>query len=125
MNVVVTLEATSCCVCGVEFAMPDVLLRKRLANKGSFWCPNGHSLAFTESSVQRLQRQLNAAQDATARAEARARDAENRRRAAVGQTTKLRNRISDGVCPCCHRTFVNVQRHMATKHPDFAGEEPT
>jgi hypothetical protein len=22
-------------------------------------------------------------------------------------------------CPCCNRTFLNVQRHMASKHPEL------
>jgi hypothetical protein len=27
------------------------------------------------------------------------------------------------VCPCCNRTFSNLQRHMAHKHPQFAKVE--
>lgn len=22
-------------------------------------------------------------------------------------------------CPCCNRTFQNLQRHMTSKHPDY------
>jgi hypothetical protein len=39
-----------------------------------------------------------------------------------GQTTKARNqleRVGNGVCPCCTRSFTNLRRHMATKHPGF------
>jgi hypothetical protein len=27
-------------------------------------------------------------------------------------------RVHRGVCPCCKRTFQNIQRHMETKHPE-------
>lgn len=30
-----------------------------------------------------------------------------------------------GVCPCCNRTFSDLQRHMASKHKGFAAEEVT
>jgi len=33
--------------------------------------------------------------------------------------TRMTNRIAFGVCPCCHRHFDNLQRHIATKHPEF------
>lgn len=39
-----------------------------------------------------------------------------------GQVTKLRKRAKAGVCPCCNRTFVGLQRHMAQKHPEFSCE---
>lgn len=37
-----------------------------------------------------------------------------------GVVTRTRNRIANGVCPCCDRSFTNLQRHMASKHPDYA-----
>jgi hypothetical protein len=27
--------------------------------------------------------------------------------------------VANGVCPCCNRTFQNLARHMAGKHPDY------
>lgn len=35
------------------------------------------------------------------------------------QLTKTRKRIANGVCPCCHRTFQNLARHMAGQHPAY------
>ena len=32
-------------------------------------------------------------------------------------------RVAEGVCNCCNRKFVNVARHMKTKHPAFVGIE--
>jgi hypothetical protein len=36
-----------------------------------------------------------------------------------GVKTRMANRIKHGVCPCCNRTFLNLQRHMTTQHPSF------
>jgi hypothetical protein len=49
---------TSCCACGVAIGMPASLLKARQQDQQSFWCPNGHSQKFTESTADRLQRQL-------------------------------------------------------------------
>lgn len=31
---------------------------------------------------------------------------------------QTKRRALAGVCPCCTRTFQNVQRHMKSKHPN-------
>ena len=50
----------------------------------------------------------------------RQRDAEQRAHSATkGQLTRARKRAANGVCPCCHRSFENVARHVAKQHPDF------
>ncbi len=36
-----------------------------------------------------------------------------------GVTTRIKNRIGNGVCPCCKRTFTNLARHMKGQHPDY------
>lgn len=48
---------------------------------------------------------------------------ERRLAAQRGVTTRLKNRVANGVCPCCNRTFANLQRHMSTKHKGFIAEE--
>jgi hypothetical protein len=53
------LEWVSCCACGVAFAAPASFWKGRRANRAEFFCPNGHSQSFTESTADRLQRELN------------------------------------------------------------------
>lgn len=36
-----------------------------------------------------------------------------------GVTTRIKNRVKHGVCPCCQRTFRQLAAHMKSKHPDF------
>lgn len=35
------------------------------------------------------------------------------------QLTKTKKRVSNGVCPCCNRTFKQLARHMENKHPEY------
>lgn len=122
-------EVVSCCNCQQIFAVPGVV-RRRWQEKGTtFYCPNGHAQHYTESDVQKLQKQLadekrrrewyerNAADERAARERT-----QRRLIAAKGQQTKLRNRVKNGVCPCCTRTFMNLQQHMKTQHPEFQAE---
>lgn len=39
-----------------------------------------------------------------------------------GQVTKVKRRVSKGVCPCCNRTFENLARNMESQHPAYGGE---
>lgn len=33
----------------------------------------------------------------------------------------IKKRVQGGACPCCNRHFVQLERHMATKHPEIVG----
>lgn len=128
---VTTFEIVTCCKCSVQFAMPTELQRRRLDDRGDFYCPNGHSQHYTgKSEAQRQQERADLAERRLANAQenariARAEQVTTRRQlsAAKGQLTKTRNRIAKGVCPCCNRSFANVARHMAGQHPDYAAKE--
>lgn len=120
-------ETIYCYKCGIPFAVPSNIRRRWVDSGDSFYCPSGHSQCYTESTVQRLKKQLQqekkfkewAKQDAiNARDEARFQA--NRARAQKAAKTRIKNRIAAGVCPCCNRTFKNLARHMTSQHPDFS-----
>ena len=113
--------------CGVHFALADDFIAARRADRRTFWCPNGHTRWYpgkTEAQEQkaradRLQRQLEQ-RDEDIRFEQRRLDQERRAHAATkGKLTKTKNRTANGVCPCCNRHFVNLERHMSNQHPDY------
>lgn len=118
-----TLETTTCPNCGVLFAVPAHLIGEKRRTAGSLTCPNGHSLGWHETESDRLKRKLAEAerQRDDARAEAARKD--RLLTAQKAQATKFKNRVANGVCPCCNRTFVKLGRHMATKHPDYKAQE--
>lgn len=108
----VTLESISCGECGILYAMPDWKLNRLRETGEGFFCPNGHNRIFTETTVNKLRKQLESqTREATRQAE-RALKAEK-------EVKRLNKRTSLGVCPCCKRTFSQLARHMKSKHPKF------
>lgn len=122
----IRLTTDVCATCGITFAVPDSWQQRRRDDGKTFYCPNGHSLHFgkntLEKRLERAERERNAAQVGLGAARDQL-DAERRSHAATkGQLTKTRKRVSAGVCPCCHRTFQNVARHMAGQHPEYGSD---
>jgi uncharacterized C2H2 Zn-finger protein len=116
-NVLVT---ETCCQCGVLFAMPEDLQRAlRKEHARSFYCPNGHSQHYigkTEAQKQRERAERLKAQLTHTRDQLET--AENRRRAEKAAKTRVLNRVKNGVCPHCKRTFKDLADHMKTKHAE-------
>lgn len=116
-----TLTVIECAACHMDFAVQNEFQRDRRSDHTRFYCPAGHVNYYPQKS------DVDKARARAEHAEARATalkdqlDATERsRRALKGQVTKVRNRVSKGVCPCCNRHFENVERHMTTKHPEYA-----
>lgn len=113
----VTME---CGECGTVFAVSSHF-NEKLRETGQRWyCPNGHCRVYTETTVQKLQKQLKTAQEEAERQRQARLDAERRTTAQIGINTKLKKRIHAGVCPHCQRTFKQLAAHMKTQHPDVA-----
>lgn len=125
-----------CPTCHVHYAVPQAMMERKQRDGGNWYCPNGHSLVFKAPEIDGIRAERDRLKQAMAQkddelaqarrvAERRGEDLEHERRrvsAAKGQVTRLKNRASAGVCPCCNRTFVDLQRHMSTKHPAFKDE---
>jgi hypothetical protein len=124
-----TLVVEQCYKCAVLFAFPYELQQSLLKDHArEFYCPNGHSQHYigkTEAEKEReradrLARQVEA-READIRFEQRRLENARRAHAATkGQLTKIKKRVANGVCPCCTRHFVNVERHIKSQHPDYA-----
>lgn len=120
-------EVEHCCSCGMAFAMTTDFQKRRLDDRKSFYCPAGHSQYYSgKTEAQKLRDKLK---ERDREVEAANRLAEQQRQAAYEQRQraasisrsyqKVRERVRNGVCPCCNRTFENLARHMATKHADY------
>ncbi len=119
-----TLELITCVRCGVAFAAPTDMLDRRRQDHDSFYCPNGHNLSFPQQSdAEKAQAEAEKYKKLWKQEQAYAADVLNERNAAQKQMTKLKKRVAHGVCPCCNRSFVQLARHMATKHPDYTKED--
>lgn len=109
-----------CCNCRMPFLMPKSFQKEALEDPSiCFHCPQGHSQHYTgPSEAQRLKKQLEIERlehEKQMQANTnRLLDEINTRKKAERQLKRVHN----GVCPCCNRSFVNLQRHMKTKHPE-------
>ncbi len=111
------LTVMECGECGISFAVPERWRQEREDTGKGWYCPNGHSRVYRESTVQKLEKQVERERAARVAAQDQATAAERSVAAIKGELTKVKNRIANGVCPECHRQFQNVSRHMESKHP--------
>lgn len=125
------------CTCGLIFAVPSAVRERWVETGSGFQCPMGHPLSYQHSELSKMRKELERSQAETAKAlrekefarsnaaaERQAREKTERRLTATrGAHTRTRNRIKNGVCPCCTRSFQNLRSHMKTKHPEFQAEE--
>ncbi len=125
----VELAQIDCGCCGGTYAINERYRLKQYEEGGSWTCPYckvgwGYS---NNNENAKLKRQLKEEQERKDRALAEAntlrfeRDRAQETLVKVTQEAKrLKKRVTNGVCPCCTRSFQNLKRHMATKHPEHA-----
>jgi hypothetical protein len=114
------LEITSCCSCGVRFGVPEIIMGERRQNAGHIYCPNGHRLGWNESDADRLRKQLNETASKLTAAKCETATERAAKERVEAELKRHQKRTKNGVCPCCHRSFQNLRRHIKTKHPTFA-----
>lgn len=119
---------THCPECGVYFGAPDGFFDNRQKDNRNFWCPNGHVMSYRENMLDKTRRERDAAKQQLARVEQEKIEAiaaaNARTKTAERKTKNAVRRANAGTCQCCHRTFSNMQRHMATKHPEICERLP-
>jgi hypothetical protein len=128
------LVVESCPTCHVRHAIPAPLRERALENPVTqkIYCPNGHPWWFTgKSEAEQLKEQLEAerrrraSREEQLAAERLAREhAEAQARGYKGAMVQARKRSAKGVCPApgCKRSFVDVAKHVATKHPELVDQ---
>jgi len=106
-----------CCNCGILFAFTKDFEERKRNDHEYFYCPRGHAQHYTgKSEAEKLKFQLDQTQGEVARI----RQQRDSALLEITQKNKEINRISKriyaGICPDCHRHFLNVERHMENKH---------
>jgi DNA repair exonuclease SbcCD ATPase subunit len=113
------------CYCGIQHAIPHQLQKQAAEDGKGIYCPLGHKWFYAETVQQKLEREQQARREAEQRIRATREllHAEERSHAATrGHLTRHRKRAQAGVCPVqgCKRHFQDLERHIASKHPDYA-----
>lgn len=129
----IELKVTTCIHCSASFALPQQVWDFQVKNGGYHWCPccgrnqgwdpkERAKVAEENAEIKRLKDNLKWEQDYAKREREAKEQAERCLSATRGVVTRLKNRAKAGVCPCCNRHFTALERHMATKHPEYAKE---
>jgi DNA repair exonuclease SbcCD ATPase subunit len=137
-DVTISLAAETCYLCGVPFAMPAEMKKKRLEDHGVFHCPNGHGQCYSgKTEAQQLREQLAAKDRELAASKSRAETERGWRitaeaeaaavtrslRATKAVVTRTKKKIVAGRCPCCSTKFKDLAIHMRTEHPNYDPEK--
>lgn len=115
----------TCCneACGMSFQVPSWWDKGRRETHARFFCPNGHGQSYTsESDADKFRRERDSARQQLARAEQEAMEAHQLAIKAERAKKRLEKRAAAGTCPCCQRTFSNMNTHMRKQHPTFVAE---
>jgi len=128
MIVTEPLTKISCGNCGGVYAIGE-RYRQECAEYARCWhCPYcKREWGYPgKTEAERQRERAKRERDRADRAEALVRDVKARHRtttlslnATKGVLTRTKNRVKNGVCPCCNRSFVNLQRHMKSEHPRY------
>lgn len=128
-----SFRVVTCYSCGIPYGIPEQLYQSALKYKGdkpggwSLCCPMGHTWHYCGETEIEKQTRLRQSAERRATAERDLReDTERRLRSQKSATTRARNQrdrerrmVSNGVCPCCRRTFKQLARHMKSQHPEY------
>lgn len=116
----IEMSVINCYKCNVPFAIPKEL-KDYFLNQGpatEFYCPNGHSQCYTKSRADKVREELQAIIARKCDDLSKMQDRWLDELGAKNKLEKQLKRVHKGVCPCCNRSFTNLQRHMETKHPE-------
>lgn len=120
--------ATINCKCGGTYAITERFRLDKHKVGGSWTCPycqTGWGYA-SNSLNDKLRRDLDRKtseverqKSINAHTQVTLQTTRHQLRAEKGAKTKLKKRITDGMCPCCDRHFQNVRHHIKHMHPDY------
>jgi hypothetical protein len=110
-----------CINCGMPFFMPTCHYKRLLANKGeTFYCPNGHGQHYAgKTEAEKLKERL---EQLEIEKNKREQELQDKWLDALSEKQKIENklkRVQNGVCPCCNRSFHNLQQHIQNEHPEL------
>lgn len=130
-NLQTTFEVMGCIYdkCGFTYALPQTYVKQCQKDGGYHWCPKcGDRQGWDAkpdpkvAEIANLKRTLAETEDQRRRAEGEAEHFRKSRDGMKGQLALVKKRLANGICPCCNRYFVELHRHMTTKHSDFLAE---
>lgn len=118
----IALTEMVCGQCGIKFAVPENWRAEKQETGNSWYCPNGHCRAYSESDAAKYCRLLQEEKDRHAKTLSRLNESAVAEQKITKELNRVKKRVHAGVCPCCNRTFQQLARHMKNKHPEQVGK---
>ena len=120
----IKMQSIQCANCSVPFALTREFINLRKGDKKTFYCPKGHSQWFPgETREEQIEKQLIETEHRLDQEKGRAKAIARQRDKISKSYGKMRDRVKNGVCPCCNRTFQNLLNHMKSEHPEFGSHQ--
>src|SRR5262245_22389812 len=115
------ISAGKCCTCGCRVWLTPTHYYAAMEGRSkiTFHCGYGHAQHFTDEDdeIVKIRRERDRLKQKVAQLDdtitAQTKQIADLKQASV----TMAKRVAAGVCPCCNRSFVQLQRHMKTKHP--------
>lgn len=107
---------TQCGTCAVWHTVPEIVYVTQRREGGFHCCPNGHSRGWAKGTEEKEREAIRRERDQL-RQQIACKDDEITDKSK--ELLRLKKRAAAGVCPCCNRTFLNMQRHMKSRHPNI------
>ena len=113
------------CECGVTYGLDNSYRNQLMSNGATFYCPRGCARHYAQGltkdqQIENLKREVESKKQQFYQEQERARLAradEIHQRGLKEKAHKKLRRIRKGICTDCRRPFINVKRHMESKHP--------
>jgi phage/plasmid primase-like uncharacterized protein len=125
MEITATLTKIQCGECSGIYALSDRYVQQK-REKGGYWncpyCRCGWGYSKEDSELEKAKQQAKKYSNWLAREQANHDQTKMSLRAHKAAKTRIKNRVAQGICPCCKRYFANLHRHMENEHPDFSKE---
>jgi len=116
----VDLTTIQCGQCGGIYAIVE-RFRKRLKEEGGYWhCPYCQTAwGYGESENDYLKKDRDVLANRCSYLSDQLSCEKRSGIALRGHLTRVKKRIVAGLCPCCKRHFMNLERHVQMKHPAY------
>lgn len=125
VEVIAQLEPHLCPDCGILYGVPVNFIMVRQKDHRIFTCPNGHQRYFpSKSREEELEEELQQERQRHYQLESQNKKLNKQLDETLEQINRAKKRANAGLCPHCRRHFVNVERHIQTKHKNKLQEIP-
>lgn len=105
-----------CISCGIPFAIPKNYKDRLKVTHDTFYCPNGHSQFYpAETEAEKLKKEVVKKDGELAQLTSAKIQIENQ----LDKANEKLNKVAQGQCPCCDKTYKHLANHMSRKHPDL------